>query len=778
MALTLGIGAATTVFSVADRVLFRPLPYVDARRLVAVGADVRSLGLHNWAVSADEFDAWRERSRTLADLAGHFEPRTRSTLTLPDEPVELAVSRVTESFLGLVGVVPAIGRPFNTADFVPGAPQAVLLMDAAWRRFYLGDPAVVGRTVKLDDTPAVIAGVLPRTFVFPASSVRTTPDILVPFIRTPDSRLTMIGRLAPDATVETAGAEINALAAARGGESGLRNAAIDGATVEPLADLLATKPRTIMVLLVGAVATLLLIGCANVANLLLARGTDRQGELTVRRALGASRSSLVRLLLSEAAALAAAGGAAGALLAYWAIAAIGPLIPGDLLLLGPIAVDGRALLFTTSASVLCVLFSGLGPALSATRANMMPALSRSSTRATHDHLRVRQLIVGLEVALAVVLLVAGGLMVNTMMRLVQVDVGYRSDAVLTMRVRLPQGRTTPARSKPFVERTLEAARHVPGIASVGASEGVPLANTLYGSSYGVEGFSDEWMAQGASNGGGPCCTQTQWVSADYFVATGIQVLRGRAFTHTDAAVALIGERLARKFPEGVDPIGHYLTPGGDGSDRRVIIGVVRDVRDMAVERQALQTIYLPLEERGASALTLVMRTAVAPQSAATAVREAVQRSVGPVVITDVRTLDDVIAKSVAARRLNAWLFGTFGVLALLLTAVGIVSVVSYSVARRTREIGVRLALGASPSNVRRLIAGESIAPVLVALPAGIVVALGLSRLVASLLYEVTPRDGWTYAAVCLVLAGTAIAAAYVPARRAARVDPMAALRAE
>jgi predicted permease len=671
------------------------------------------------------------------------------------------------------------------ADFVPGAPQAVLLLDAAWRRLYLADPAVVGRAVTLNDAPAVIVGVLPSTFVFPTGSARNAPEILVPLVRTvatSGSRVTMIGRLAPGVSVEDARAEINAMAATRGGESGLRNAVIDGATVERLGDQLAKGPHTIMMLLVAAVAALLLIGCANVANLLLARGTDRQGELALRRALGAGRGSLVRLLLSESVVLAAAGGGAGVLLAYWAIGSIRPFVPPDLQVLGPIALDGRALFFTTFASALCVLLAGVGPALSASGADLMPALSRTSSRTTSSRVRIRQLIVALEVALAVVLLIGGGLMVNAMIRLVRVDTGYQSDGVLTMRVELPRGQTYPGRSKRFVEETLAAAGHMPLVVAAGASEGAPLANTVYAGHYRVEGFSDEWMAQGATNGGGPCCTQTQWVSVGYFEAMGIHLLRGRAFTQADAAasppVALIGERLARKFPKEIDPIGHYLADEDGGTDRRLIVGVVRDVRDMTIERQALQAIYLPLEERGASAMTLGLRTGVDPLSIAGSVRKAVQREAGPVVISDVRTLNDVIARSAGPRRLNTFLFGSFGVVGLLLTAIGIASVISYSVARRTREIGVRLALGATPSIVRRLVVADSLSPVFAGMIAGLAVALGLSRFLASLLYEVTPRDGWTYTTVCLVLASTALAAAYLPARRAARIDPMLALRAD
>ena len=324
LALALAIGAATTVFSVVDRVLFRPLPYRDGDRLVTVGANVRARGQSNWAVNVTEFEAWRRENTTLSDLAGH-QTAGRLTLKLADEPVEVAATAVTETMLDLLGVAPAVGRLFSAADYSAGASPALLLTDATWRRLYLADTAVVGRTVTINDAPATIAGVLPRSFVFPTDSARSAPDVLVPFVTTTapsGARLTMIGRLAAGATIGAARTEIDGIAAVRRGESGMRNSVIDGASVEPLADLATKRPRALMIVLLGAVAALLLIGCANVANLLLARGTDRQGELTLRRALGASRGAIVKLLLAESAWLAGSAGLAGAALAYWAVAIV------------------------------------------------------------------------------------------------------------------------------------------------------------------------------------------------------------------------------------------------------------------------------------------------------------------------------------------------------------------------------------------------------------------------------------------------------------------------
>jgi len=787
LALTLGIGAATTVFSVADRGLFRPLPYTDPDRLVTVGADIRIRGFTNWSVSGDEFDAWRSASHELADLAG-YQSFGKSTLTRPDAPVEIAVHRITLNFLSVLGVMPAMGRPFVDADFLPSAPPSLLLTDATWRRVFSADTDIVGQFVTVNGAPTLVAGVLPRAFVFPTTALQSMPDVLVPLVRTQassGSRLSMIGRLEARATVSSAAAEINSIAASRHAESGVRNAVIDGATVEPLGEALAQGSRAILLLFVGAVATLVLIGCANVANLVLARNADRHGELALRTALGASRGSLVRLLLTEGLILALAGSAAGACLAYVAIAVIGPLMPADLQKLGTIALDQRALIFATMAGVSVMLLAAIGPALSSARVNLLPALGQASGRVTGVRWRMRQILVAFEVTLAVVLLVGGGLMVNTMVRLLRVDLGYTPESTLTMRVQLPRGKEYPERSPVFVARVIEAARGVSGVSAAGVSSGALLTNTLYAGHYRVDGFPYEWMNQGLPKTGA-CCTQTQYVSSEFFAAAGIPIVRGRAFTAADAAaapaVSIISERLARRFPAGMDPIGHYLTAAEDGasdnSDRRLIVGVARDVRDMRVEREPLHAIYLPIEERGAAAVTLILRTVVPPMSISGAVQKAVQTEAGPVIITDALTLGGVITRSVGARHLNAWLFGSFGVLGLFLAAIGIGSVVSYSVARRTREMGVRIALGARPGDVRRLVVWEAMVPVIAGLAAGVGASLALSRFVESLLFGVQPRDAWTYFTVCLLLAIAAFVAALLPARRAARVNPIVALRAE
>lgn len=785
VALALGIGAATTVFSVADSVLFRALPYHDPDRLLAVFAAIRSRDFPRWSVPPEELDAWRASAPSLADLAGH-QTSGSFTISLPDEPQEVAAAAVTPNFLHVLGVSPAIGRDFGPADVEPGAPRALLLTDAAWRRVFHADPAVVGRWFTVNGESAHVVGVLPREFAFPIASTPRAPEVLAPFVRTSQSmksRLSAIGRLAPRATLEQARTELDALAASRGGESGLREGRIDGATVEPLRSALVLESRvTVMMLLAGAAASLLLIGCANVANLVVARSTDRSGELALRAALGASRGSLVRLLLVEMSVLGAVGGAAGIALAYWAVSVVNPLVPDNLKLLKEITVDGRALAVAAAASVLSVLLCGLLPAFRASRADVVPALNRSSSRATSGRLRARQIIVGLEVALAVVLLVGGALMTNAMVRLLRIDHGYGTDRVLTMLVQLPRGREFPKRSSAFVERTLATVRAVPGVVSASAMEGTPLRRILYAGHYKVAGFSDEWMRQGAETDR-PCCTQTQWVSSDFFTTLGVPVVHGRPFTPADAIastrVALISERLARKFPAGVDPIGHLLvTEDDDPKERRRILGVVGDVRDLSLEYRPMQTIYLPLDERGTSAMTVVMRTAAEPLTLAPAVRQAVQQHAGPVLITNVRSLRDLLIGTASANRLNAWLFGSFGALGLLLAAIGIYGVISYSVARRTREMGIRLALGASPGRLRWFVIAQTFMPVLAGLAAGVAASLALSRFVASLLYEVQPRDVPTYAFVCLVLCGTALAAAYLPARRASEVDPMTALHAE
>ena len=785
LALGLGIGASTAVFSVADGTLFRALPYHEPDRLVAVQAAVRARGFLAWDVPVREIAPWREASRSLVDLAGGRAGRA-VTVTRADEPVELGVAYVTRNYLSVLGVAPVRGRDFSDADFESGASRTLIVTDETWRRVFDADPAIAGLSIEVDGEPAHVIGVLPPAFAFPARRVGTDPvEALMPAsgLDPGSTRLEAIARLASGATAAQAGAELDAVAASRRPPAGLRDRPIDGASAQPLTTVLTANRRGLLVLLLGAVASLLLIGCANVANLLLARSTERRAELGLRSALGASRSALVRLLLLESGVLAVAGGLVSVALSMWAVGVVRPLIPAELTALKPVVVDARALVFALGAAFVSVILCGLVPALRATRADAVPSLQSSSARATGAHVGPRQVIVGVEVALAMLLLVGGALMTNAMVRLLRIDHGYDAGRTLTMQIKMPGGQTpTPEQQRVFVERALAAVRGVPGVVSAGAMSGSLLERTLYGGSYRVEGFSSEWMDEGASIGTGLCCTTNRRVSAGTFRAVGAEVLRGRAFTADDAAaappVAIVNDRLARKFPPGLDPVGHWLVSLRDPADRRLIVGVVGDMRDMSLRWESLQAIYLPLEERGAAAVTIVARTADEPLAAAPALRQALQDAAGPVVVTSVGTLRELILGSVAEHRLNAWLFGSFGVLGLVLAAIGIFGVVSYSVAHRTREIGVRLALGASPAGVKRLITRQALVPVVAGLVAGSIAALALSRFVESLLYEVQATDRPTWLIVCAVLAGTGLAAAWLPARRAARVDPMAALRSE
>lgn len=785
LALSLGIGAATTVFSVADRTLFKPLPYSQIDRLITVGANISARGLTGWGISTDELIAWRKASRTLSTLEG-WHTFGSYTVSLPDGPFEIKVNRVTIGFLPMLGIGAAIGRPFTQADFEQGGPLAVLLTDRTWRREFGADKSVAGRFVTINGAPAEIAGVLPASFVFPIAYERDAPDALIPLVAgSSQSRVSMIGRLSAGTTVEAARTELDGIAASRKPDVGLRTSPADGASVEPLADALGFGRHRVLTLLLWAVGALLFIGCVNVANLLLARGADRRGELAIRSALGASRAALVRLLLTESAVLATFGAAIGAVLAYLAVGVVGPLIPSELQRFGEVTLDVRALGFAAVTAVAATLIAGAGPAMAAGNVSVSSALAASASRATGARWRMRQVLISFEVALAVVLLVAGGLMIHTMWRLLHIDAGYSADSVLTMSVKLPRGKDYPERSKAFVQQVIDAADAVPGVAHAGATAFPPVTRTLYGGHYRVEGFSQEWLRRNAAEGG-VCCTQTQYVSTSFFEASGISVVGGRGFVPADASaampVAVISERLARKFPADRNPVGSYLTSAEEGStdmsDRRLIVGVVRDVRDMNLERAGLQAIYLPLEERGAAELTLIARTHVPPMAIASTVRDAVRRAAGPVITGEAVTLRELVLRSVGPRRLNAWLFGAFAVLGLLLAATGLGSVVSYSVARRTREMGVRLALGAAPSSVKWLVIRESMTAVLAGLVAGVGAALMLGRYVETLLYGVRPRDPWTFVIVCVLLIGSALVAAWLPARRAARTDPLVALRAE
>lgn len=781
LALSLGIGAATTIFSVADGLLFRPLPYRNSHELVAVSAAIRSRGFLNWDVPATDLDAWRTATPELADLAGS-RSLARMTIKAQGDPEDVAATGVTPNFLRVLGVSVVRGREFVPDDFVPGAPPALILTDPTWRRVFQSDPNAIGRPLSVNGATGHVVGVLPRGFAFPG----TPPDVLMPFApgsATASSRLRLIGRLARGGDIDRVRTDLDAFAARYGGESGLRNNRIDGAGAELLAKALVIPARAnLMQLLMGAVVALLLLGCANVSNLLVARGTDRAGELTLRAALGASRSSLARLQLTETALLAAVGGALGVGLAYWAVVVVNPLVPDELKYLKEIRVDGRALAFAAGTSVVALLACGLLPALRVSRAGIGQTLHQSASRSVSGRLRARQVVVAFEVALAVVLLVGGALMTNAMMRLVNVDHGYAGgDRVLTMFVQMPREGAALKRSPAFVERVLGAVRGVSGVRAAGAISGTTLTRTLYGGVYVPEGFSPELMRQDGPVGG-PCCTQSPDVSVGYFEALGVPAVRGRTFAPGDgvssAKVAVINERLARKFPPGVNPVGHHVVNTDRPDDRREIVGVVKDIRDMRLEDRPMQAIYTPLEEEGATGMTVVIRTDGNPHTLAPAIRAAIRASAGPVVTANVRTLDEMLLRSASERHLNAWLFGSFGALGLLLAATGIYGVISYAVARRTREMGVRLALGATPARVRRLVIGQTMVPVALGLASGFAASLALSRYLASLLYEVTPRDTATYLVAGVILLAAALAAAYVPARRASRVDPMLALRAD
>jgi predicted permease len=491
----------------------------------------------------------------------------------------------------------------------------------------------------------------------------------------------------------------------------------------------------------------------------------------------------VRLLLAESLVLALSAGLVGVLLAWWAVAVVGPLVPADLQRLKTITIDGRAVLLALGASITCVVLTGLLPAVRSTRRDVLQTLQQSSSRTASRHSRLRQTIIALEMALATLLLVGGGLMANAMIRLLQLDHGYDAAHVLTIQVRLPQrGTDAPEPSTEFVQRALDAARRVPGVVAAGATSAALLDRTLYGGSYRVEGFSAEWMNENADNGSGACCTTTHRVSPGTFAALGVPIVNGRTFTPADSTasprVAIINHRLARKFPAGMNPVGHWLVSSRDPADRRLIVGVVGDIRDMSLEWQPAQAIYLPIGERGAAAMTLVVKAAGAPRALVGPTRRAIQLGAGPVVISNVSTLDDLVLGSVDEYRLNAWLFGSFGAVGLLIAAVGIVGVVAYSVAHRTREIGLRLALGATPTAVRRLVAQQALAPAVAGLLVGLGAAAGLSRFLARFLYEVQPTDMPTYAITSGVLLAAAVVAALLPARRASRIDPMLALRAE
>jgi putative ABC transport system permease protein len=778
--LALGIGANTAIFSLVEALLLRPLPYAEPDRLVMLSEKGRN-GWRNH-IPYPNFSDWRERAQSFEGMASI---RNQSfNLTGVDKPVSLRGRTVNWNFFHLLGVQPQLGRLFVDEDDRRGAARTALLSDGLWKAQFGGDPGVIGRRLMLDGEPYEAIGVLPLGFEY-----FQTDDLYVPigpFLK-PDGLLQRgvsmglyaLARLKPGVTVEQASSELAVIAAQLEREYPADNKDRD-AMAEPLQDVMSEGVRQSLWVLLGAVGFILLIACVNVANLLLVRAADRQKEMALRLALGAGRRRIVRQLLSESLLIALLGGAFGALLGRWMLEGLLSLAPGNIPQLNRVSLNMTVLLFTLGVSALTSALCGLLPALHAARTDLHTTLKEGG-RATAGAARnlTRKTLLVVEVSLALVLLVGAGLLVRSMAQLMRIDPGFHTENLLTMRLNLRSSAYTVPRRLTFYDDCLTRLAALPGVQGAAITRSLPIDGSDWGSYFRA--------ADKPAPTDFPSAAMTP-ISASYFEVMGMRLLKGRAFTAADSVeaprVAVINETLARRIWPGENPIGKRLKTGMKASPDPwnpwcEVVGVVADVKLEGLERDTPMQVYLPLRQRpGSPTLWLVVRTAGDPLQAVAAVERTIHAVEKDLPVFSIRSMEQLLGSSLAQRRLTLVLLVGFAALALLLAAVGVYGVISYSVRQRTHELGIRMALGAQAGDVLKMFLTQGLKLSLAGVVIGLMAAFSLTKWMKSLLFGVRPTDPMTFAVIALLLIAVALLACWIPARRAAKVDPMVALRCE
>ena len=784
--LALGIGANTAIFSVVNGVILRPLPYAAPERLVMIWEENPSTdyGVRYIPTSSGTFADFRADTSVFSD-AGAFRYRSATVGGLGDAE-QLWGSELTPSMFTTLAVQPLLGRAFTREEEQPGRPGVVILSYGLWQRRFAGSPAVVGTTVDIDGERRTIVGVMPDWFRFPLPSMypiltKVSTEFWVPHVIDPASpyrggrNMGVIARLRDGVSVAQGRAAL-AVTSRRLAERFPQDNAGWSSTAVPLAEQVAAPVRPALLMLLGAVGLVLLIACANVANLQLARATKRQREVMVRAALGAGRSRIVRQALTESVVLAVLGGAAGLVVVVWGTDALRGVLPAGFPRVADVAVDLRVLTFAMVASLATGLVFGIVPAVRASRVDLASALNEGGRRTGSDRRsrRARSALVVAQVALAMVLLVAAGLLTRSMARLLAVSPGFDPAGLLTAGVQPPARDFADQRARhqafaAMVERISE----LPGVTAATASSLVPFSEQedFYG--FRIEGRPVERGAQEPD-------ARFYIVAPGYFETLRIPVRQGRSLTPADderaPKVVLVNRRFAELFFPNENPIGRRLVSGSD--EFRTIVGVVENVSYSGLDATPKAELYVPYTQQDTQNMILVVRTAGDPLALIAPVRAAVREAARGTPLAEVATMERMIGASVAQRRLSMALLGTFAVLALVLASVGIYGVLSYAVAERSREIGIRRALGARDGQVVGMVVGEGMRLVIVGVAAGVAAAFASTRLMRGLLYGVGASDPATFVVVTVIVGAVALAASYLPARRAARVDPTEALRAE
>ncbi|HEY9227182.1 MAG TPA: ABC transporter permease, partial [Gemmatimonadaceae bacterium] len=791
LTLALGIGANTAMFGVVNAALLRPLPYAQSDRLVMVWNHWT-----NWPqtwLSSPEAADYGEQREIFASLSPFSQ--SAANLTGNGDPERVRASFIPAGMLATLGARPIAGRDFTVQEDQPGGPNAVLLDHGLWQRRFAADRAIIGRSIEVNGISRTVVGILPPDFRLPVEFAGERSQIYMPIQLGPSQQnqrgshyLLAVARLAPNVSIAQANARLAAFVERMKKDNPNQYGPEFGATLVPVTDQVFGGSRNVLLLLLGAVAFVLLIGCANVANLLLSRAESRQREIAIRAALGAGRQRLARQLLTESLLLGLVGGAVALPLAILG----GPMLIGmgaaNLPRADAASFDASVLLFTFAMAIVTSLIFGVAPVMHALRGDLHGSLRASrGALGGQGGLELRQLIITVQVALAVVSVAGATVMLKSFRALLAVPPGFNAERVLTMRVSVPAARyrgISPVQS--FYTDLVARARALPGVTAAGAINRLPLTGVLGDWSLDIQGRAPKPGEQTPA-------FDWQVATPGYFDAMGIQVRRGRAFTTADsrgaAPVVIISDATARKFWPDADPIGAHIKLGGSAdSVWREVIGVVADVRHQALDKEIRPEMYLPHAQFPATVpdsvsaaqngMSLVLRTSADPTAVTSAAR-ALIRSVDPLLpLSEVRTLSDLLTTSVATPRLATFLLGIFGALALVLSAIGVYGVMSYSVARRTNEIGIRLALGARAVDVTRLVVRQGMRPAVVGLVLGVAAALSGSKLMEGLLYGVSATDKASLATAVLVLGGTALVATMLPARRVSKVDPVSSLRSD
>jgi predicted permease len=786
LTLALGIGANTAIFSVVNAVLLRPLPYKDSEQLVQLIEHDQSRGVDFDWVSFPNFHDWADQSKAFQYMAAYkFDALN---LTNGSQAEMLFGVRVSANLLPTLGAEPILGRNFRSDEDQPGRDHEIILGYDTWKQTFGADQHLIGKTLTLSDELYTVIGVMPASFNFPPTVPVTSSlpsrktGFLVPLglAFNPDQRdwnmLGVVARLKPNANIAQARADLDTVARSLELQYPAQNRGIT-VRVEPLLNQVVGDVRPALWIFLGAISLVLLVACANVTNLLLARSTIRQREIAVRASLGASLSRLVRQLLTESLLLAVAGGAFGVMLAYGGILLLPVLSPDNLPRIADVSIDGRVLIYTLVVSISTGIIFGLAPSLGVAGADVSQPLKGQRSTPTVKHSRLRNVLVVSEVALSLALLIGAGLMLKSFVRMERVDPGFQKEKVLTVWTILSKSKYAPQQQAAFYQQTWQRIQTLPGVQSVGAIDNLPLSGIHGGGPFTIEGHPTE------SDIDAPSAYRCV-VSVDYFRTMGIPLLRGREFTQRDRdgtpTALIINETAAHRYWPGQNPVGGRLsfTTGRTKPTWLEIVGVVKDVLHDGLELPAKPTIYLPFLQSPQAFMVTVVRTDVDPASLSSTVRGAIAAVDKDQAVLMARTMADIYSDSVAQRRFNTALIVAFGTLALLLAVVGVYGLMAFAVTQRTHEMGVRIALGAGQRHVLKLVLGRGLRLTFMGIAFGVAVAFFLTRFFSKLLFNVPQTDPATFIVVSLCLGGIASLASYIPARRAMHVDPIVALRYE